>query len=237
MKKLALLDIDGTLIRAVRAMDNLQRFRYAIQKVYGVDVGEFTKERWDKGKYNGMGDRYILWDLVKPYNVHRDRFVDTIGDIGEAFVEYLDALRPGGPSYEIIEGAREFVDAVVSSPNVSEGILTGNLIQSAMWKLSSVGLPQIAFGVYGHEADHRNDLARLVPPKAKAYFGEDVAVGDIVVIGDTVHDVACARAIGAKVVIVSTGWNVQKSEFDTAKPDLLVDSLMDERVFELLGLP
>lgn len=235
-KKLALFDIDGTLIRAQRMEDNLQRFPFAVKKVLGVDIGAFTMERWKSKNFNGVGDRYILWEFIKDYGITKDAFLDRIGDIGNAFAEYLDSIKDGGPSYTVIPEAKALVEKVIAAEHLSEGVLTGNLGPSASWKLRSTGLPDIAFGVYGHEADERNDLARLIPPKAEAYFGQRFAPRDIIIIGDTVRDAECARVIGATVVIVGTGWDVSKEDFSAFSPDLYVDSLMDEKVLALLGL-
>ncbi len=235
-KKLVLFDIDGTLIRAQRMQDNLQRFPYAIKKVFGVDIGVFTMARWKSKNFNGMGDRYILWEFAKDYGITKDALLDRIGDIGNAFAEYLESIKNGGPSYAVIPDAKTLVEKVIAAEHLSEGVLTGNLGPAASWKLRSAGLPDIAFGVYGHEADERNDLARLILPKAEAYFGRVFAPNDIIIIGDTVRDAECARVIGATVVIVSTGWEVTKEDFAGFPPDLHVDSLMDERVLALLGL-
>lgn len=235
-KKLVLFDLDGTLIRTLRPIDNLQRFRTSIQKVFHVDVGAFTEERWRQSRYNGRGDRYILWDLMKSHGVSRDSFVDHIGDIGDAFVEYLEGIADGGPSYAGIPEAKQLVEKVIKAEHLSEGILTGNLWQTAGWKLRSTGFPDIAFGVFGHEADNRNDLARLIIPKAEVYFGRSFRPSDVYIVGDTVYDVECARAIGATVIIVATGWKITKEEFAALPPDLHVDTLMDEPVLKLLGL-
>lgn len=235
-RKLVLFDIDGTLLNAVRVDDNLNRFPYALKKVFGVDVGLFTGERFHANNYNGMGDRYILWDLLKGQNISRDHFVDRIGELGEAFVEYLNGDASAGPRYRILPDAPELVDRIIAAEHLSEGLLTGNLGQSANWKLTSVGLPVIAFGIFGHEADHRNDLARLVPVRAEKYFSYRFPPEDIVVIGDTVRDVECARAIGATAIIVSTGWEVKATDFTDVPPDLHVDSLMDKAVLDLLRL-
>ncbi len=235
-QRLVIFDIDGTLIRVRRLTDNLQRFRVSLKKVFGVDIGELSRDRWQKSGYNGMGDRYILWDLVKDLGVSRDAFLDRIGEVGDAFAEYLEGIQSGGPSYEAIPEARLLLEKVIAADHLSEGVLTGNLGASATWKLHNAGLPDFAFGVYGHEADARDDLARLLIRKAEIFFGRPVRAADVIIIGDTIHDVRCAKAIGAKVVIVRTGWNVPYDEIQNALPDLLVDSLMDERVITLLGL-
>lgn len=235
-KKLVMFDIDGTLIRPLRQTVSVRRFHYAVDKVFGKDIGPVTEALWKERGYNGMGDRYILWDMVRRVGVTRDAFIDRIGAIGDAFVEYLDAIAPEGAIYGVIADGKQLVEKVIAADHLSEGVLTGNLGQGASWKLRSVGYPDFAFGVYGHEADHRNDLARLILPKAEVYFDMKFRPSDVIIIGDTVNDVACARAIGAYVVIVATGWNVTKDEFAAAPPDLHVDSLMDERVLKLLGL-
>lgn len=193
-------------------------------------------ERWKSKNFNGMGDRYILWEFVKDFGITKDALLDRIGDVGDAFAEYLESIKDGGPSYTVIPEAKALVEKVVAAEHLSEGVLTGNLGQAAAWKLRSTGLPNIAFGVYGHEADQRNDLARLIPPKAEVYFGQPFAPQDIIVIGDTVRDAECARAIGAIAVIVATGWGVTKEDFAAFPPDLHVDTLMDEKVLTLLGL-
>lgn len=234
--RLVIFDIDGTLIRALRPIDNLQRFRFSIQEVFGIDIGAVTKEIWEKGSFNGKSDRHILWQLIKSHNINRDEFLDRIGEIGDKFVEYLESIKDSGPSYEQIPEGKRLVEYVIAANHLSEGVLTGNLGQSAEWKLHISGLPSFSFGVYGHEADAREDLARLLLPKAKAYFGKEFDSKDIVIVGDTVNDVLCARAIGAFSIIVHTGWNVTKKDFDKVPADLHVDSLLDERVLTLLGL-
>lgn len=235
-KKLVIFDIDGTLIRPLRPMENLQRFRFSINKIFGKDIGEITEDRWKKNNYNGMGDRAILWSMIEPHGIARDAFLDRIGEIGDGFAEYLDLHAREVPSYEVIPDAQKLVDMVIESKHLSEGVLTGNLGQSARWKLHSVGLPEFAFGVYGHEADTRNDLAKLLLPKAQSYFGKIIDPSDLIIIGDTAYDAQCAKVIGAYAVIVGTGWNLHRKDLEAAAPDLLVDSLMDERVLELLEL-
>jgi phosphoglycolate phosphatase-like HAD superfamily hydrolase len=47
-----------------------------------------------------------------------------------------------------------------------------------------------------------------------------------IVVGDTEHDIACARAAGAKVVAVATG-SQSMPELAARGPDLLVGDLVD----------
>jgi phosphoglycolate phosphatase len=239
-KKLVIFDIDGTLILANQPQAALQRFRYSLQDVFGVDIGEITADSWKSRNFNGRGDRYNAWAYLKDTGVSRDIFLDKLGAVGDAFVTELDRISEEqkhiGPLYTLIPQAKQLLDSVIAADHLSEGTLTGNLGPSANWKLASVGLPTFGFGVYGHEADEREDLARLLVSRTKKYFKHEYTPEDIVFVGDTVHDVSCARAVGAKVIIVSTGWNVHKDEFAANPPDLHVDTLMDTRVLAMLGL-
>lgn len=235
-KKLVIFDIDGTLIRAARIERNLQRFRHAVLTVFHHDIGVVSENLWKERNYNGNGDRLILWDLVQPIGVGRDEFLDRLVDLGDALVSYLDSIQSEGASYEVIPDAKKLLEKVIAAPHLSLGVLTGNIGIAASWKLRITGLPDIAFGVYGHEADERDDLARLIFPKAEAYYGHSVKAEDIIIVGDTVHDVRCAKAIGAQCIIVSTGWNVQREDIEKEQPTLLVDSLLDSTVLSLLGL-
>jgi phosphoglycolate phosphatase-like HAD superfamily hydrolase len=233
--KLVLFDLDGTLIKALRPVEALQRFRYAIRDIFGHDVGEITKDYWKDHGYNGRSDRYILWDMLKDAGVSRDHFINNLGAVGDKFVEHLDQVT-GDPLYAAFPEAKKLADMVIASEHLHEGVLTGNLIQGAAWKLHAAGYPSFSFGVFGNEADNRDDLSRLALLKAKEYFGHPFAPSEVVIVGDTVNDISCARAIGSPVVIVKTGWNVTSEELEKEKPDLLVDSLLDERVISLLGL-
>ena len=51
-----------------------------------------------------------------------------------------------------------------------------------------------------------------------------IPAGRCIVIGDTEHDVACARAAGAKAVAVGTGRR-KLEELAASAPDLLIDDL------------
>ena len=48
-------------------------------------------------------------------------------------------------------------------------------------------------------------------------------------VGDTEHDIACARAAGARVVAVATG-GCTRARLAAHAPDLLLDSLLQSEV-------
>jgi phosphoglycolate phosphatase-like HAD superfamily hydrolase len=68
----------------------------------------------------------------------------------------------------------------------------------------------------------------------RRHVGGDFPQGRIWVIGDTPHDIACAKHIGARVLAVATG-NHPRAELEAAQPDVLLDDLRDvDRVLRLI---
>ena len=114
---------------------------------------------------------------------------------------------------------RRFAEA-----GVPVGLLTGNLEPLAYLKVEAVGLERalFPFGAYGSDDEDRNSLPAIAAARAARRLGRDVPHGELVVIGDTPLDVACARAAGARAVAVTTG---RFSRDDLASADLVLDSL------------
>ena len=83
---------------------------------------------------------------------------------------------------------------------------------------------RFAFGAFGQEAADRNDLARLAIGRVGAAYG--IPASRCIVVGDTEHDIACARAAGAHVVAVATGTR-RRGELEPLHPDLMLDDLSE----------
>ena len=58
---------------------------------------------------------------------------------------------------------------------------------------------------------------------------------DVTVVGDTEHDVECARANGYRAVAVDTGWG-DRAEIERLRPDALLEDLAVPGVLEALGV-
>ena len=67
-------------------------------------------------------------------------------------------------------------------------------------------------------------MARRAVAEAEKHVGRAVERDRVWVIGDTPHDVACARAINAKAVAVGTGWHSME-ELNASNPDYAVKDL------------
>ena len=92
------------------------------------------------------------------------------------------------------------------------GLLTGNVQHGAALKLRSAGLDPARFpiGAFGSDSHARADLPAVAAKRAAERTGRRFTGADLVIVGDTPDDVACARPMGARTVAVATGF------FDTA---------------------
>jgi phosphoglycolate phosphatase-like HAD superfamily hydrolase len=91
---------------------------------------------------------------------------------------------------------------------VIQSVLTGNLQPVARIKLELMGLARfldLDIGAYGSDHHRRNELAPIAAARAAQRYGRAFAGTDVVVIGDTPHDIDCGRAAGAHTIAVATG--------------------------------
>jgi phosphoglycolate phosphatase len=230
--KLVLFDIDGTLIHHVGPRKWEEQYQYGFKTAYGVDPS------WDFSKYNGNVELQAAWDILKNHGMGREEFDKHYQEYIDAMHEHLDSESQGaGPLFRIIEPAHTLVKKLYGREDVVLGILTGNAKRIADWKLDHVGLSKyFTFGLYGDVADDRISLAKTVFDEAKSKLKKTFAPSDIVVIGDTIHDIRCGKAIGAITIAVTTGlhgfWDTLMAE----EPDILVKSLMEPQVLQLFQI-
>ena len=102
------------------------------------------------------------------------------------------------------------------------GLLTGNIGRGAEIKLLHFGLwHHFRFGGFADGLANRDDVARRALAEAEMHVGKPIDPAKVWVIGDTPLDVQCARAIGAKAVVVATGWHPH-DELVASNPDHLL---------------
>jgi len=91
------------------------------------------------------------------------------------------------------------------------------------------------FGAYADDHHDRNELGHFARQRAREKHGIEFAPERIFVLGDTPHDISCARAIGAKAVAIATG-KFSAAELEVFKPDYLFSDLGDvPAVLEIFG--
>jgi phosphoglycolate phosphatase-like HAD superfamily hydrolase len=109
-------------------------------------------------------------------------------------------------AFEILPGVTSLLAELVMCDHVVLGLGTGNMKPAAYAKLARGGLAAFfAFGGFGSDHSERAELLRAGMQRGLERAGVQPGAARIVVIGDTPHDVAAARAIGAHCVAVRTG--------------------------------
>jgi phosphoglycolate phosphatase-like HAD superfamily hydrolase len=207
--RVLLFDIDGTLIRSGGA--GKAAMEAGLKTAFGV------REIRGRVAYSGRTDPGIARELLALHDIE-----PTDANVEHLKVAYLEHLpemltRIRGTVLPGIEDAlgRERRAAVV-------GLLTGNIRAGAEIKLRHYGLwRHFPFGGFADGLIDRDDVARRALNEASAYIGRPVNPADVWVVGDTPLDVRCARAIGAKAVVVATGWH-HRDELAAAGPDHLL---------------
>lgn len=212
VNKLVLFDIDGTLL----SVDH-RRMRSMISELLtkldlaGIDHSAIP--------FAGRTDRAIFSDLMGPAALDRNLF----NEVQNRYVKELEqSVQPDW--VEVHTGAEETI-AWCTSQNIAYGLLTGNFEDAAYIKLKKANLDHhFEFGAFGCEHSDRNALPEIAHRKAEIHFGRSFRAEDIIIIGDTPNDVACARHYQTRCIAVTTG-PFSESELNSHKPDLILSSL------------
>jgi phosphoglycolate phosphatase len=239
MRKLVLFDIDGTLIltggagiRAMnRACEELVGHPHALA---GIPVA-------------GRTDRIILTDVVARAGHAlddgllerlRDRYISHLRDEIErpGRTQSFESLGARGGVKAVMPGIRELLDVLEQRDDVFLGLLTGNFQAGARIKLEHFDLWRyFRCGAYGDDAADRNDLVPFALERARRCGLPDLAPEHILVVGDTPHDVACARAVGATPVGVATGGFTVEQLRDSGADIVFQDLSGTNEFVKLLG--
>ena len=151
----------------------------------------------------GRTDTWILSNAAAAHGVppkQLSRFQDV-------YLRHLEReLQPPHPRKMIMPGVRPLLDALASRDDAYLALLTGNYERAARLKLEHFDLWRyFECGAFADDAPDRNSLVPKALARIRARGGPTVDPSDVVVIGDTPHDVACALAVGARPVGVATG--------------------------------
>lgn len=217
--KLVLFDIDGTLITSRGA--GRRAMRAAFERVFGTPGGI------DHYDLRGRTDTRIVHDVMGAEGWEPARVTERLDDFFEAYVGGLVAEIGDGQGVVTLPGVTAVVERLAGSADVVLGLVTGNIEAGARIKLGPTGLwPRFRIGAYGSDHMDRRRLPSLAARRAHALLGREFPPADVVVIGDTPHDVDCARACGAVAVAVATGQYPREALL-ADRPDHFFQDLSD----------
>jgi phosphoglycolate phosphatase len=186
--------------------------------------------------FQGRTDAWIVSDALAAHGVPRDS--PALGRFPHVYLRHLALELPQpGPRKGILPGVRQLLDALSGRDDVYVALLTGNYEAAAQVKLEYFDLWRyFPCGAFGDDAPDRNGLLPKAVARVVACGGPLVAAADVVVIGDTPLDVACAQAGGARSIAVATGSH-SVEELRASGADITFRDLSDTRaVLSALGV-
>ena len=219
--KLLLWDIDGTLLASggagVRALEQAVSTEFL-----RGDPADLSTIDWA-----GRTDRWIAEAIFAKYGVdhtpaHVTRLLDTYIGLLPAYLDRYSAVLPG--IVEILESA-------AARDDVHQGLLTGNLEGATKTKLGHFDLWRyFAARAFADDSALRNDLGPHALRRATAHTGVTFDPANVWIIGDTPHDIACGKVIGARTLAVATGHH-PTAELTKHSPDAMLEDLADPARF------
>ncbi len=215
-KRLLLWDIDATLITSGGGGDTA--LKRAVHERFGAedDLREI--------EIAGRTDRHIATSILQKYKV--EPTANAVGDFVEVYLRWLGELLPK-LNGSVLPGVKEILDCIKPKEDRVLALLTGNLERGAKLKLERYGLwDYFEFGAFADDHHDRNELGAFARKRATEKHGHDFDAARIDVIGDTGHDIACGKILGARTIAVATGsWT--RDQLAQHAPDFLFDDLSD----------
>lgn len=219
-KTLILWDIDGTILHSTGA--GMKALEAALGDVFGVS-GSF-----EGIEFAGRTDRLIIRQIFERFGIEHSK--ENIAAYVEGYIAALPStLERSGA--RVLPGVGEILEQASGHPAVVQGLLTGNFRRGAQTKLGFHGLwGYFPVGAFADDGELRNELGPHALRRAAGHWGLDFPPERVWVIGDTPHDIACARAFGARSLAVATG-GFGLGELAGHHPDVAMGSLADAAAF------
>jgi len=215
-KILLLFDIDGTLLTSGGA--GIHALRRGFKDRFGID--DDLREIEIAGRTDSAIARQVFAKHALPETA------ENLTAFFDGYLHHLALLLPEKQG-RLLPGVLPLLSALRSRSEAVLALLTGNLARGAELKLTHYGVwHYFEFGAYADDHHDRNQLGHFARERARERHGVEFPPERIFVLGDTPHDVSCARAVGAKAVAIATG-NYPRERLAAAAPDFLFDDLSD----------
>lgn len=217
--RVVLWDVDGTLVHTSGI--GAAVFDRALERVVGAPPPE-------RLLLSGKTDPQIAREYLVLMSVaDPDGHVPAVIEVLEA--EVAAAAARIAEAGWALPGVEELLARLAGEATVHQTVLTGNTRANATVKVTAFGLERwldLDAGAYGSDHADRRELVPVARERARRLRGVDAGPGDVWVVGDSANDLACARAGGARCLLVATGRTTY-DELAALGPDALMADLSD----------
>lgn len=230
VERLVLWDIDGTLVRAGKVASEI--FATAVEQAVGRHPGEHGV------LMSGKTDPQIALEILAGMGLDaadgEHHLAGVVDRLERELAGAVELIRTRG---RVLPGVEEVLGTLSDDDGVAQSVLTGNTAVNAATKLAALGLDHLLdleIGAYGSDDRDRCALVPVALERAASRRGWQLSGRDVWVVGDTANDLACARAGGARCVLVGTGHTPVETLAGLGA-DAVLDDLSDtEAVIKLL---
>jgi len=198
---LVLFDIDGTLLLTHGA--GLRAMSRALADVHGPAAsGEYGFDGIDT---SGRLDTHIWRDLSRKHGLADDDA--THASFRARYCHHLEQGFAGESTSQALPGAIDLVERLHREPRVTLGLLTGNYPETGRLKVRIAGFDPDRFviGAFASDGHDRRSLTPVARERFVERHGRPLPAEHTLIIGDTPHDVDCAKAHGCRCLAVLTG--------------------------------
>jgi len=228
--KVFLFDIDGTLMLSGGA--GKRSMERAFADLFGVP------HAFNGFDFQGKVDPAIFREAIRLHNLRPADEDAAIRQLIDTYERYVADEMPRTTTAVLMPGVRELLERLAGRPDVSLGLLTGNLLGGARAKLSHFDLWRFfPYGAFGSDHEDRRALVPIALARASVHLRLVIEPGrHVYVIGDTDRDIACAKANNCTAVGVATlGFTAE--QLRSLGADIVFQDLSDTaRVLRELGV-
>ena len=221
IRRLLLWDVDGTLVRAGDL--GAAVFDLALEEVLGLRPASPVR-------MSGKTDPQIVREYLTQMDIKDDDglVASILENLEKHLADAADAgtLAAGGRA---CPGVADLLARLAADDRVLSTLVTGNIRPNAKVKVAAWGLDpwlDLEIGAYGSDHDDRNELVPVALQRVRDLHGVCLEPYEAWVIGDTPRDLECARAGGARCLLVGTG-RYSAAELTALDPDAVLEDLSD----------
>lgn len=227
--RIPLFDIDWTLLKGGESNElHHQAFDFVLKEIYKQPQASYSDIA-----VQGKIDTQILIEALALNGVFEEeakaKMPDALAGMARYFIDYADRGH-----YEVMPGVINLLK-VLQEKQIPLGLLTGNVAEIGWEKMKRAGIKDFfSFGAFGSMAFRRVDLIEIASKEASKVLNQNIDIKDLVIIGDTPLDIACARAGGIPVIAVGAG---QYKSHQLTEADLVVETLEEkDKILSFLNL-
>lgn len=218
--KLVIFDLDQTLVDFIHIHNETTRILF--KREFGVEAWLTDTDFAGKSLLDNFRE------LAEIKHIRQADFDEKKGELLGRYETIFEAAVPSDGAKYILPGAKELLSALVQEGHFIV-LYTGGSRRIAEKVLEVTGMGRyFALRFYGTEVTARTDMVRMAIERAGEICRRTFHGGDVVIIGDSIRDVDCAKAFQAFSIAVATGYH-SRQQLSRRGADVVLKSLRDWR--------